>query len=104
MFENINVEWTYLQYRVVALAGVATQLFWGFMYIMIYEAFYQNFSGNSNISLEQLITYLWLQQAFIMFIYFFLKDDDLFEMITSGTIAYELARPCNIGYHLYFCH
>ena len=31
-----------LQYRAAALAGVATQFFWGIMHIMIYEAFYAN--------------------------------------------------------------
>ena len=90
-----------LQYRAVALAGLVTQLFYGFIYIMIFEAFYQNFSGNTAISLDQLITYAWLQQAFIILIWFALKDEDLFDMIKSGTIAYELARPCNIYWFWY---
>ncbi len=30
------------QYRSAAIAGAATQLFWGFMRIMIFQAFYEN--------------------------------------------------------------
>ncbi len=30
-----------LQYRVAALAGIATQFAWGFMQIMVFHAFYQ---------------------------------------------------------------
>ncbi|HCC07228.1 MAG TPA: ABC transporter permease [Clostridiales bacterium] len=85
-----------LQYRIAALAGVATQFVWGFMYIMIYEAFYHGFTGTQTISLEQLATYIWLQQAFFFFVLLWLKDNEIFDSITSGSIAYELCRPCGI--------
>ena len=32
---------TNLQYRTAALAGIATQLFFGFLYIMLYLALYE---------------------------------------------------------------
>lgn len=85
-----------LQYRVAALAGVATQFFWGFMFIMIYEAFYQNAEAVQPISLGQLIDYIWLQQAFLVFIMLWFRDGEIFNLITSGNIAYELCRPCSI--------
>ncbi|PNT92337.1 ABC transporter permease [Clostridium thermosuccinogenes] len=85
-----------LQYRTAALAGVATQFFWGFMLIMIYEAFYQNASVKQPITLEQLIDYVWLQQAFLAFITFWFRDGEIFDLITSGNIAYELCRPSGI--------
>ncbi|MBP3041293.1 ABC transporter permease [Bacillaceae bacterium Marseille-Q3522] len=85
-----------MQYRAAALAGVATQFFWGFMYIMIYEAFYQQAFQTQPISLKELITYLWLQQAFLAFIMLWFRDNELFDLITSGNIAYELCRPCGI--------
>lgn len=85
-----------LQYRTAALAGIVTQFFWGFMFIMIYEAFYQNGVGKQPISLEQLIDYLWLQQAFLVFIMLWFRDGELFSLITTGNIAYELCRPCGI--------
>jgi len=85
-----------LQYRTAALAGVATQFFWGFMLIMIYEAFYRDGSANQPMSLGQLVDYIWLQQSFMMFIALWLRDNELFNMITSGNIAYEMCRPCGI--------
>lgn len=85
-----------LQYRTAALAGIATQFFWGFMFIMIYEAFYLNGAINQPISLKQLIDYIWLQQAFLVFIMLWFRDGEIFSLITGGNIAYELCRPCGI--------
>lgn len=85
-----------MQYRAAAFAGVATQFFWGFMYIMIFEAFYQHAIQTPPISFQALVTYIWLQQAFLAFIMLWFRDNELFDLITSGNIAYELCRPCGI--------
>ncbi len=85
-----------MQYRTAALAGVATQFFWGFMYIMIFEAFYSHAAIDPPISLRQLITYVWLQQSFLAFIMLWFRDNEIFQLITSGNIAYELCRPCGL--------
>ena len=47
-----------MQYRVAAVAGVATQFFWGFMFIMIYEAFYQGAVQTQPMELSQLVSYI----------------------------------------------
>ncbi|WP_163100850.1 ABC transporter permease [Peribacillus alkalitolerans] len=85
-----------MQYRAAALAGVATQFFWGFMFIMIFQAFFENSTVNPPISLKELIIYLWLQQAFLTFIMLWFRDNEIFNLITTGNIAYELCRPCEI--------
>ncbi|WP_088011249.1 ABC transporter permease [Gottfriedia acidiceleris] len=85
-----------MQYRAAALAGVATQFFWGFMYIMIFEAFYSQTVQSQPLSLKEIITYLWLQQSFLAFIMLWFRDNELFDLITTGNIAYELCRPCEI--------
>jgi ABC-2 type transport system permease protein len=85
-----------MQYRAAALAGVATQFFWGFMYIMIFEAFYEHSPMTPPISLKELITYIWLQQSFLAFIMLWFRDQELFGLITTGNIAYELCRPCDL--------
>lgn len=85
-----------MQYRIAALAGIATQFFWGFMIIMVYEAFYANSTGTQSITLSQLATYTWLQQAFFVFVLLWYRDNELFNLITSGNIAYELCRPCKL--------
>lgn len=85
-----------LQYRVAALAGVSTQFFWGFMYIMIFEAFYKSTSSTQPISFRELIQVIWLQQSFLVFIMLWFRDRELFNLITSGNIAYELCRPTDL--------
>lgn len=82
-----------MQYRTAAFAGVATQFFWGMIIIMVFEAFYQHATKTPPISLPQIITYIWLQQAFLVFVTMWFRDNELFELITSGNIAYELCRP-----------
>lgn len=85
-----------MQYRAAALAGVATQFFWGFIAIMVLEAFYEYAGSTPPITLKELVTYIWLQQAFLVFITFWFRDNELFDHITSGNIAYELCRPCGL--------
>lgn len=85
-----------LQYRAAAMAGIATQYFWGFMYLMIYAAFYKNAGPQTSFTFSQLVDYIWLQQAFLALIMNWYRDNDLFKLITSGNIAYELCRPMDI--------
>ena len=85
-----------LQYRAAAIAGMSTQFFWGFMFVMIYEAFFASTTAILPITLNQLITYVWLQQAFLWFIMLWFRDSEIFNLITSGNIAYELCRPCGL--------
>jgi ABC-2 type transport system permease protein len=84
---------TGLQYRAAAAAGVLTQLFFGLIFIMVYIAFYKHAGAAQPMSLEEVVSYVWLQQIFLAFIMLWLSDFELFDMITSGNIAYELCRP-----------
>ncbi len=85
-----------LQYRVAALAGISTQFFWGFMYIMIFQAFYGSTKALQPISLRELIQVIWLQQSFLVFIMLWYRDNELITLIVSGNIAYELCRPTDL--------
>lgn len=85
-----------LQYRSAAIAGIATQFFWGLIITMIYEAFYSQMIIDPPMSLAQLVTYIWLQQSFLAFIMLWFRDQELFQLITTGNIAYELCRPNEI--------
>lgn len=91
-----------LQYRSAALAGIATQFFFGFVYIMVYVAFYESGSGSVPMELSQLITYVWLNQSFFALINQFYKDQELFQLIRTGNISYELSRPKNLYFLWYF--
>ena len=54
-----------LQYRTAAWAGIATQFFFGFVYIMVYVAFYESGGKQLPMELPQVVTYLWLNQEII---------------------------------------
>lgn len=54
-----------LQYRAVALGSVFTRFCWGFMEILAFFAIHR--SGNSfSMTFSQTVSYLWMQQAFIL--------------------------------------
>ena len=93
---------TGLTYRASAWAGIATQFFFGFVYIMVYIAFYKSGGKELPMSLPQLVTYIWLGQAFFALINQFYKDNELFDLIKKGNISYELVRPQNIYFMWYF--
>lgn len=91
-----------LQYRQAAWAGIATQFFFGFVFIMIYIAFYKSGGNNVPMELHQVITYLWLNQSFLALINQFSKDQELFKLVREGGISYELIRPKDLYYMWYF--
>lgn len=85
-----------LKYRAAAWAGIATQFFWGFMYLMIFEAFYLSSNDPMPIRYEEVVQITWLHQAFLVFIMFWIRDNSLFDLVTTGNVAYELLRPLKI--------
>lgn len=88
-----------LQYRASAIAGMCTQFFWGMMQILIYIAFYENASGTT-ISLEQLVSYVWLRQAFYSLINH-VTDGEIKSSIENGNISYEIIKPIDL-YWIWF--
>ena len=58
---------TALQYRAAAISGFFTQLFFGFIYLMVYLAFYESNSSSSlPMNFQNLVNYLWISQAFLL--------------------------------------
>lgn len=92
-----------LQYKSAAIAGIATQIFWGFLNIMVFTAFYSHIT-NTDISFEELTSYIWLNQAFLILIYMRVKNRDIIDNIKNGTVAYELCRPYNLYIWWYIKH
>ena len=90
-----------LQYRAAAWAGIATQFAWGGMNILLYWAFYQSGQNSFPMAFSQLSSYIWLQQALLAMYMTWFFDNDIFDSITSGSISYELCRPCDI-YSMWF--
>ena len=84
-----------LQYRAAAVAGFGTQLFWGLMRVMIFTAFYHSTTKAQPMSLEQVITYVWLGQAMLGMLPWNV-DVEIRQMIRTGTVAYELMKPVDL--------
>lgn len=90
-----------LQYRAAALGGIATQFFWGLMEIMIFRAFYASNPNTFPMTMEALASYVWLQQAFLSLYMMWGMERNIFTLIQSGNVAYELCRPLGL-YEMWF--
>lgn len=86
---------TLLQYRAAAIAGVFTQLFFGLVLIMVYEAFYRSSDAPKPMTFAQVATYVWLGQALLAMLPWNV-DTEIRAMVRSGSVAYELCRPVDL--------
>jgi len=89
-----------LQYRAAAVAGTVTQIFWGLIRMMIFEAFYRSSSAPQPMEVEDVITYIWLGQAMLTIMPWNV-DPEIREMVRRGNVAYELLKPLDL-YKLWF--
>ncbi len=89
-----------LQYRSAAFAGFITQIFFGLVFVMIYEAFFRSSTISQPMAEADVITYIWLGQAFLAMLPWNV-DRDLQTMVRSGGITYELLRPLNLYWAWY---
>lgn len=90
-----------LQYRAAALAGIATQFTWGMLEILLFKAFYEEGSGEFPMAFSALVSYIWMQQAFLALFMTWFLENEIFDTIKNGNIAYELCRPIDI-YNMWF--
>ena len=85
-----------LAYRTAAYAGIVTQVVFGLVLVAIFAAFYAN-GIKAPMTLPQVITYIWLGQAFFaMTPYSVFPDAELREQIRDGSVATELLRPVDL--------
>jgi ABC-2 type transport system permease protein len=91
-----------IQYRAKALSGIATQFFWGVMYIYLYTAF---MGGNiiEGFSIKQMASYIWLGQALFVLRYMDLPKK-CGEEIENGNVCYKFVRPIDLYNQWYFEH
>lgn len=81
-----------LQYRIAALAGIGTQIFWGVIKVMILEAFYLQSVGKEPISFSQATLFIWFGQAFLQLLPWNI-DKEIEREIRQGNVVYYLLRP-----------
>ncbi|WP_342756891.1 ABC transporter permease [Kineothrix sedimenti] len=90
-----------LQYRAAAAAGVVTQFVWGGMEIMMFRAFYNTDPDVFPMTFQATSAYIWMQQAFLALFMAWLMENEIFDSIVNGNVAYELCRPIDI-YNMWF--
>ena len=78
-----------LQYRTAAAAGIVTQFFWGAMEILAFRAFYEADAAAFPMPFEAVVTYVWLQQAFLAMFAAWGMEGEIFDAIRNGNIALE---------------
>ena len=84
-----------LQYRAAAIAGVWTQVFFGLVLVMVYDAFYSSSHAPRPLAFAQVATYIWLGQALLAMLPWNI-DTEWRDMVRSGALAYELCRPVDL--------
>jgi ABC-2 type transport system permease protein len=82
-----------LQYRGAAIGGLITQVFFGLVFMMVYEAVYAGAKSPQALTLAQVVTYVWLNQAFFA-MQPWAPDGEVRQMMRTGSLVYELTRPC----------
>lgn len=86
-----------LQYRGAVIGGVFCQTFFGLILIAVYRALYA--TRPQTLPLEDVVTYVWLQQAFFRLLIAF--DGELNDKVKTGGFAYDLCRPLDT-YNYYY--
>lgn len=89
-----------LQYRAAAWAGVFTQVVFGFILLMVLLAFYESSDAAPPMGRIELMAYIWIGQALFALMPWS-ADRGITEMVRTGSVAYELARPVDT-YTLWF--
>jgi len=81
-----------LQYRTAALAGFATQCWWGAIRLMVFAAFYGAHAAAAPISFADAVTYVWLGQALLALQPWF-ADPEIGQAVRTGGVGYDRLRP-----------
>jgi ABC-2 type transport system permease protein len=85
-----------LQYRAAAIGGLFTQVMFGLLLIMVYEAFYRSSdAGVQPMAFARIASYVWLGQALLMMLPWNV-DTEMRAMMRSGAVVYELSRPVDL--------
>jgi ABC-2 type transport system permease protein len=89
-----------LQYRTAAVAGFATQCWWGLLKVMVFAAFFRSTVAHQPINFTQAVTYTWLGQAFLVLLPWN-SDPEVVAMVRTGDVSYDRLRPLDTYFFWY---
>jgi ABC-2 type transport system permease protein len=84
-----------LSYRAATVAGILTNIFFGFLRASVLVALYANREVVEGLSIQDVITYTGLTQAVIVYLSIF-GSYDLMRSIHQGEIAGDLLKPISL--------
>ena len=91
-----------VQYRIVVFSHLFTGFLWGLMLVLAYSAFYRADPAAFPMTLSQTVSYMWLQQVFLILFAVVFSDEEVESSIESGFIAYDLVRPADLYLRWFF--
>jgi ABC-2 type transport system permease protein len=88
-----------LQYRAAAVGGLWTQIFFGLVFLGIYDAFYRSSTpGRTHpMTFAQVVNYVWLGQALWAMLPWN-ADAEVRAMVRSGAVRHARARAYHQPY------
>lgn len=88
-----------LAYRAANVAGIATNTFFGAIYILIYQALYTGRDQMGGLTLPETVTYAIIAQSLLNTMSAF-GNNELSDAVVKGTITTDLSRP--VDFYLYW--
>lgn len=85
-----------VQYRIVVFSHLFTGFLWGLMLVLAYSAFYRTNPSAFPMTLPQTVSYMWMQQVFLILFSVVFADEEIESSIEDGSVAYELVRPADL--------
>lgn len=82
-------------YRAAMAAGLATNLFFGFLRVALMQALYQEQGTVNGLSVGGAGTYIGISQALIAFLFIF-GTNDLMKSVATGEIGADLLKPVRL--------
>lgn len=102
-FSLFRIRFNYnLQYRMVALGTIAKGFMWAMMEILAYRALYRTGFTDFPMEFSQMVSYIWVYQSFIILFRVVFGDGEIYSVLRSGGVAYDLVRPVGL-YGRWFC-
>lgn len=86
---------TVMTFKVAAVSGFITQVFFALFRIYIILAFSADNISASPMKIQATIIYIWLTQMFFSIVPWNVNWEE-FRMIKSGNVAYEIVRPIDL--------
>ena len=91
-----------VQYRAVTFGAVASNVVWVLLELMMYAALYKSAENALPMSFPQICSYVWVKRIVMNMLAVVAYDGEIYSVIHSGSVAYELVRPMDIYGKWYF--